>query len=252
MLKVLAFHPLMCAVPSFSGDLAREAWASHPYFSLSRFVMTLGGGAIIYLWMGGVADLGYALLETVVNVRVRDMFAAPWEATSIRSFWKWRWNATFQEGLECAIVPGEPVRTEEVDHKKHDGEPKHHDKQKKMSFMQTMFSAFLIFLLSGFFHDAVNYATWGYLSPTTTIFFFLQFLAVAIEFPVSKMMIYRLTPKYIKIVAVLLWLAVSGGLFVAPYMQHGGLAVFASPLGECGNIYEKASNAFGKHTAVAV
>ncbi|TPX70376.1 long-chain-alcohol O-fatty-acyltransferase [Spizellomyces sp. 'palustris'] len=227
ILKLVGFHFASCSVPFLNGSEAAEFWAGTTYLSPSRYLVTVLAGLIMYLWMGGIADVLFSIIELLLRVRTRDMFERPYTSTSLRAFWRWRWNGPFQECLARAIIGGgqsERVRyneKEKVDEERNDTKP--------TSMSATMLAAFNIFLLSGVFHEHVNFVAFKDISAQNCMFFLIQFVGLAMELQWSRTKMYKSLPDPLRWCAVLLFAALSGSLFVAPYMRNGGLKAFPFP-----------------------
>lgn len=107
---------------------------------------------------------------------------------------------------------------------------------KKAATKAALIAGLQIFILSGLFHDHINWVTFGEASFQTTIFFLLQFVAVAAELQLSRTRLYKSLPPVVRWGGVMTYAALCAPFFVAPYYRGGGLSTFPFPDYGCGGI----------------
>ncbi|KAI9099279.1 hypothetical protein DFS34DRAFT_62235 [Phlyctochytrium arcticum] len=231
--KLSLFHVVASTFPQLSGKGASMFWHEETNGHTSRAIVSLLMGFSIYFWMGGLADIIFTLVELILKVRTRDMFNQPYLSTSLRAFWRWRWNATVQESLEKAVTTDgveDSVRyTEDQSERKQKQAGPRKGVVMRRPFRDVALAAFKVFFLSGVLHDHVNWIAFGDAPYRNIIFFMLQFVVVALEMGLSKSLIYKSMPSLVRWSAVVLFAAWTGPTFVGPYMRNGGLAIFPMP-----------------------
>ncbi|KAI8591285.1 hypothetical protein BDZ88DRAFT_60620 [Geranomyces variabilis] len=204
-----SFWPLS---PAQWADLYSQASTLHRHLLAAAFCIAL------YLWIGGLADLISAVAEPTLRVRIPYVFDNPYLATSLRGFWGRRWNRPFQDALKRTIM----VEERSTD----GGSPK--------VVPATPAQALGVFLVSGLFHDVINYRCFDVCSLRTTVFFALQAGGCVAEGLWSRRR-HRPSGIYGRLNAVLRWAAVmgfltaTGPLFVGPYYKLGAMAVLPVP-----------------------
>ncbi|KAJ3146533.1 hypothetical protein HDU89_006218 [Geranomyces variabilis] len=204
-----SFWPLS---PAQWADLYSQASTLHRHLLAAAFCVAL------YLWIGGLADLISAVAEPTLRVRIPHVFDNPHLATSLRGFWGRRWNRPFQDALKRTIV---------VQERSTDG-------GSSQVVPATPAQALGVFLVSGLFHDVINYRCFDVCSLRTTVFFALQAGGCVAEGLWSRRR-HRPSGIYGRLNAVLRWAAVmafltaTGPLFVGPYYKLGAMAVLPVP-----------------------
>ncbi|KAJ3152410.1 hypothetical protein HDU86_005588 [Geranomyces michiganensis] len=180
-------------------------------------------GIALYLWIGGLADSISALVEPVLCVRIPDVFDSPHLSTSLRDFWAKKWNRPFQDALKRTVMTMAD-----------DDDAGNNRRTSGKGKRGTPLQALAVFLVSGLFHDIINYRCLDECSLRTTMFFTLQFVGCAAEGYWEKRKgsgppAHQKTRAVLRWAAVMAFLTATGPLFVEPFFKHGAMAVLPVP-----------------------
>lgn len=171
---------------------------SQSYFVYFIFSFLLGGG--LYICFTVLLDLVGLFWELMFNMKPKELFNAPFLASSPRDFWSRRWNMFFRDFFHKMFFRN----------------------HKSISFLRSTLSALAIFAISGLLHEYTFWSIVGKLSGLNLLFFAVHGIATAgqvaiqMAFPVLKRI-----PRPVGIVMNLLFLLLTIPLFVGPYISSG-------------------------------
>ncbi|KAI8920343.1 hypothetical protein DFJ77DRAFT_507730 [Powellomyces hirtus] len=211
LFKSFVFSALRSALTFIGSPDIALIWTKTAILSPQRHLIAVAMGVSLYLWIGALADVILGLAEFSMGIRMADVFDYSLCATSLRRFWGRQWNRPFQEALKNTVV----LSDEEEAGGKTPG--------------ATMVQMFAVFIISGLFHDIINYRCFDTLSLTTVMFFVLQGAGCALEARIAHSHTYQRLPKVAKWAIVMGFLTLTGPLFVKPYILKGGMYAMPCP-----------------------
>lgn len=189
-LKILLFCVVFETIQTW--DIS-QSWGVYFIFSF-----LLGGG--LFLNFTVLLDLVGLFWELVFNMKPKELFNAPYLASSPRDFWSRRWNMFFRDFFHKMFFRN----------------------HKSITYLRSTLSALAIFAISGLLHEYTHWAIVGKVSGLNMLFFTVHGIAttgqVAMQmtFPVLKKV-----PRVVGIFINLVFLLLTIPLFVGPYISSG-------------------------------
>lgn len=167
--------------------------------ALSYYIFMYGIGLCLYLCFNILLDIVGLFWESVYNMKPKELFNAPFMASSPRDFWSKRWNMFFRDFFHKLFF-----------------------KNVKLSYSRAIASALSIFVISGVLHEYVVWSIMGKFSGQNFLFFMIHGLATTVQgFFQMKFPILRRIPLALCIPINTVFLALTFPLFLGPYVQNG-------------------------------
>jgi len=166
-------------------------------------------GLCLYLCFNVLLDTVGLFWEVAFNMKPKELFKAPFLASSPRDFWSKRWNMFFRDFFHKIFFKN----------------------YKSISYVRSIVSALAIFAISGILHEYVYWSIMGTLSGLNFMFFMVHGLATTIQVIVQTMFpSSRRIPMALAIPINSVFLAFTMPLFLDPYIQSGFIRHVKLPL----------------------
>jgi len=167
---------------------------------LEYFFLTYVMGGGLYLCLTVIVDLIAIFWELVFNMKAKELFHAPFMASSPRDFWSRRWNMFFRDFFHKMFFRN----------------------YKSLSYLRATLSSLAIFAISGLLHEYVHWSIVGKLSGLNFMFFMLHGIVTTSQVIAQTLFpVLRHVPRAIGIVINSIFLFFTIPLFVGPYIQAG-------------------------------
>ncbi|KAI9493576.1 hypothetical protein BDB00DRAFT_367419 [Zychaea mexicana] len=202
---------------------------SLPWFDWRSLTLTMLYGTKGYCFLG-IVDIGMGLEELVLAEPMIDLFNSPIISSSPRDFWSRRWNRAVRNLLHRIVfMRGKNDGcTSVMDGKK---KKKQHDMKKKDSNNTLLavgsrnIMGFMAFVVSGVFHELIIASMFRRFTLENLVFFTLHGVAVWIQLTVRDWAKWSKdephgASRLICVALHLMFLAVTGRFFLAPYLRY--------------------------------
>lgn len=167
---------------------------------LKYYVFMYLVGACLYLCFHVILDTVAVIWELVFSLTPKQLFNAPFMASSPRDFWSKRWNMFFRDFFH------------KIFYKNH----------KSISYTRAVGSALAIFAISGILHEYVHWSIMGTISGLNFIFFMIHGVATTLQVAIqSSFPALRRVPLVVAIPINSVFIALTIPFFVDPYIQSG-------------------------------
>ncbi|KAG0174984.1 hypothetical protein DFQ30_001459 [Apophysomyces sp. BC1015] len=189
---VFVIHPWLLDNPA---DLLLMPWLSQ-----TALLQTLLVGIRIYCLLGSL-DVAFGFLQMVLGMVLIDVFNSPILASGPKDFWSRRWNMIVRRLFHRFVFTSSQTQT--------------------TGWLASKSSrGLLVFFISGVFHEVIVMSICRVMTLENFAFFMLQGLGALVEVKIRQRKHY---PEGLERVACivlhLLFISLTGRLFVAPYLR---------------------------------